>query len=167
MTKRTPYSKRTDIEKISSNWNKTRGLFHRKEYSVAIIRAATTVELAANFVVREELIKQHKLPEEFVESLMMWANGLKGKFVNIIFKITDENRKKRFDKIWKKLKYLNDQRNEVVHSGCFKQKKTAEKCLTQARKAIIAIVKKYDTDFSLPEHNQPTSSSSGRKKHAA
>lgn len=156
MSKPKPYTKRSDLEKIISNWNKTRGLYHRKEYSVAIIRAATTVELAANFVIYEELIKQHDLPEEFVKSLLIWANGIKGKFTNIIFKITDLERKKRLDKAWKKLKYLNDQRNEVAHGGRFKQKKTAEKCLLIARKAILSIVKEYEVEFDLPEHTQPT-----------
>ncbi len=160
MTNRKPYTKRSDLEKITSNWNKTRGLFHRREYSVAIIRAATTVELAANFVIREELIKQHGLPEEFVLSLLVWANGIKGKFTNIIFKITDAERKKRLDKAWKKLKYLNDQRNEVAHGGRFKQKKTAEKCLLKAREAVLSIVSEYENSFDIPEHTQPTKRSS-------
>ena len=46
-----PYSERTDLEKIESNWTKTRGLLKREEWSLAIVRAATAVEIAANLVV--------------------------------------------------------------------------------------------------------------------
>src|ERR1039458_3727621 len=42
---------RTDPEKVFANWNKTLGLLERNEYSVAIVRAAVTVELAANIVI--------------------------------------------------------------------------------------------------------------------
>lgn len=38
------YSKRDDIEKIKSNWRKTKGLYKRGEYSAVVMRAVTTVE---------------------------------------------------------------------------------------------------------------------------
>jgi len=55
-SKRTPYSKATDDEKVSRNWNKTRGLYNRGEYSVAVLRCGTCLELAVNFAIRQELV---------------------------------------------------------------------------------------------------------------
>ncbi len=88
-----PYDERTDKEKIRSNWTKTCGLYLRGEHSMAVIRAATAVELAANLVVREELENNQKLPKEFVDSLMKWANGLVGKLNRLIIPITKGTKK--------------------------------------------------------------------------
>src|ERR1022692_1350940 len=78
---------RTDPEKVFTNWNKTLGLFERGEYSLAIVRAAVTMELAANIVVRAELVKKRNLPVDFVDSLLKWSNGLSGKFDKLIYPI--------------------------------------------------------------------------------
>ena len=86
--KRKPYSYRTDIEKIESNWTKTRGLYDRKEWSGAIVRAATAVEIAANLVIREELQVARSLEKDFVDNLLLWANGIKGKFDKLILPIS-------------------------------------------------------------------------------
>ncbi len=74
-----PYSARSDLDKVISNWTKTLGLFSRGEYSISIIRAATTAELALNFALRNELSVKKKLPIEFVDKQLMDANGLRGK----------------------------------------------------------------------------------------
>jgi hypothetical protein len=128
-----PYNERTLEEKIDSNWNKTIGLMKRGEFSTVIIRAATTVELAANLLVKHEFQHNRKLPEHFVDNLMMWANGLMGKVDRLllpIYKNTDsENALKE---VKKRSKDINDERNNVVHRGQFKAKKTAEKVLKEA-----------------------------------
>jgi hypothetical protein len=95
-TKKKPYSDRTLEEKIISNWNKTLGLFKRGEYSTVVIRAATSVELASNLLIKAEFYQNRELPEEFVDSLMMWANGLMGKVDRLlipIFKGTPKEKK--------------------------------------------------------------------------
>jgi hypothetical protein len=48
MGKKKPYSERTDLEKIKSQWKKTTGFLERGEWSSAIVRAATAAEIAAN-----------------------------------------------------------------------------------------------------------------------
>ena len=78
--KRNPYSKRSDHGKAQTNWSKTVGLLSRKEYSPAIVRAATFLEIVSNIVVRKELVGIYKLPNDFVDSLLIWANGLRGKW---------------------------------------------------------------------------------------
>ena len=64
------YSERSDIEKIQSNWKKIRGLVNREEWSSAVVRASTETEIAANFVVRKELVESRKLEEAFVDHLL-------------------------------------------------------------------------------------------------
>ncbi len=146
-----PYDERTDKEKIQSNWTKTCGLYLRGEHSMAVIRAATAVELAANLVVREELENNQKLPKEFVDSLMKWANGLVGKLNRLIIPITKGTKKEKFFKeIQKQVVDINDQRNGVAHRGEFKIKKTSTRIITEAHEIIEKLVQQYDKSFTIP-----------------
>ena len=81
-----PYTKRSDIEKIKSNWGKASLLFERK-YAPAIIKAVTATELAANFVIRQELEVRMKVEVRFVNHLLRWANGMQGKLDELILPI--------------------------------------------------------------------------------
>jgi hypothetical protein len=146
-----PYDERTDKEKIQSNWTKTCGLYLRGEHSMAVIRAATTVELATNLVVREELENNHKLPKDFVNNLMKWANGLVGKLNRLIIPITKDTEKEKFFKeIQKQVVDINDQRNGVAHRGEFKIKKTSNRIILEAHEIIEKLVQQYDKDFTIP-----------------
>ncbi len=149
-TKRKDYNKRTDTEKIKTNWNITLRLYKKKEYSMAIARAITAAEIAANFVVREELSKERKLPEDFVDNLLIWANGISGKFDKLILPICkDTSKEKIFKKINAKVKDVNKERNTIVHSGEFKTKRTAKKIINEARIIIITLIKEYKSEFEL------------------
>lgn len=132
-TKKKPYSDRSLEEKITSNWTKTLSLFTRGEYSTVVIRAATSIELSSNLLIKAEFHQNRGLPEEFVESLMMWANGLMGKVDRLllpIFKGTEKE--KKLKEIKTRSKDINDERNNVVHRGQFKAKKTATRIITEA-----------------------------------
>ncbi len=135
---------RTDSEKVFANWNKTLGLFERSEYSVAIVRAAVTVELAANIVIRAELVEKRKLPLDFVDFLLNWSNGLTGKFDKLIYPILkgSPNYKlfKSLDADWRK---INKERNGVAHSGEFKTKSVAEDVVSKAREVVQAMMSDY------------------------
>jgi len=145
-----PYDERTDIEKIHSNWTKTCGLFLRGEHSMAVIRAATTVELAANLVVREELENGQKLPKEFVDHLMKWANGLVGKLDKLIIPITEGTEKGIvFKAVKSQVSDINKQRNGVAHRGEFKIKKTSSRIIEEARTIIQTLVNQYDPQFTI------------------
>ena len=150
MATKKPYERRTDAEKVFDNWTKTLGLFERGEYSVAIVRAAISMELAANLVVRAELLTNRSLPADFVGHLLKRANGLTGKFENLIYPILKGSPRyqslKALSTDWR---WVNKERNSVVHSGQFKNKKTAEKALSLARKAVIRMVAAYDPSFRL------------------
>jgi len=136
-TKKKPYSDRTLEEKIATNWTKTRGLFKRGEYSTVVIRAATSIELASNLLIKAEFQQNRRLPEKFVDSLMMWANGLMGKLDRLLLPIFKGTAKEnKIKEIKKRSKDINDERNNVVHRGQFKAKKTATRVMTEAEYII-------------------------------
>lgn len=67
---KTPYSDAEDDEKVRRNWNKTLGLFDKGEYSTAVLRAAISLELMTNFIIREELVYEKGLTLEFANRLL-------------------------------------------------------------------------------------------------
>src|SRR5215471_2054346 len=79
-----PYDKRTDAQKLESNWRKARALYGRKDWSASITRAATSAEIAANIFVRRFLLDEYNLPAAYVDVLLFSANGLDGKFKRLI-----------------------------------------------------------------------------------
>lgn len=89
-SKRTPYSKASDDEKVRRNWNKAKRLYKRGEYSVAVLRCGTCVELVVNFAIRQELVVERDLPLPFVNKLLKSANGLRNKYQNIYLPIMAE-----------------------------------------------------------------------------
>lgn len=147
---KTPYSQRTDIEKIRANWIKTLGLFERGEFSVAVVRAAVALELAVNFAVRQELVVARKIDDKFTDHLLGWANGVKGKFTQLLLPVNKgTDRFKPIEKLFKKTKLVNTQRNSVAHSGQFKTRKTALAVIESAHSVITELVCFYESSFSI------------------
>jgi hypothetical protein len=150
---------RTDPENVSANWNKTLGLLERDEYSVAIVRAAVSVELAANIVIRAELVKKRKLPGHFVDSLLKGSNGIAGKFDKLIYPILKGSPKhasfKALAADWQK---INEERNRVAHRGEFKGKTVAADVVTRARKVLRVMMAGYEPSLKFgktqSEHRQ-------------
>ena len=100
---RVPYNKLADDEKVRKNWNKALGLYEREEWSVAIIRCGTCLELAINFAIREELVSIRKLPLLFVDKLLRNSNGIHNKYQRIYLPIMDEYEEvERLKQLWKK-----------------------------------------------------------------
>ena len=87
--RKTPYNERSDLEKLQAQWNKLSGLHLRDDPSAAIVRCATAVEIAANYAIRHEWVRQTEFDASIVDQFMLWANGLRGKierlFVPIYF----------------------------------------------------------------------------------
>ena len=139
-----------ELEKIRLSWRKTLTFFEKKEWSNAVIRAAITIEMAANFVIRQELEIRRNLEPEFVDSLLLWANGIHGKFTRIILPILkNSERYADFKKIQEQVFYIDEERNSVVHSGITKQRRTAEKVLGAGREMIEMLVRDYHGFFEL------------------
>lgn len=149
-TTRKPYSERTDIERLRSNWKKLSGLMQRNEWSAAITRAATAAEIAANIVVRHELQEQRQLEASFVDHLLKRANGLSGKLNKLLHPLhTTKAKQKVFKSLQKKAKKINDQRNLVVHSGHFMNQEEAKEVVSLAKEFIEQLVGPYHKGFKL------------------
>lgn len=140
-----PYSERTDLERLESNWRKSVKLFQRDDFSGALVRATTAIEISANLLIREELVTRKGLEAKFVDSLMLWANGINGKFNKIIlpyFK-ADENRKGLYE-VLKGLKggieVINKERNLIVHTGKFKNKEKTLNLIRNSQKVIKVLL---------------------------
>jgi hypothetical protein len=145
-----PYKDRTDLKKVQSQWHKLTGLHGREEWSAAVVRAATAAELAANFAIRNEFAKQSKLSPSFVDSLLKWANGLKGKMEHLLLPVIKG--RARFEDVTtlnKLAKSINDTRNGIAHQGLFCDETEAREIIEQSRKFIEGIVQHYEPDFGL------------------
>ena len=145
-----PYSQRTDLERVSANWNKTLGLFARGEYSLAIVRAAVTAELALNYAVRQELHIKRALPLEFVDGLLMWANGMEGKIAKLLLPITSGTpTNDHLEPITREIRRLNTERNAIAHRGEFRSSDTSKTHVASAESNIEALILLYDASFKL------------------
>lgn len=151
LSKRTPYSKATDDEKVRRNWSKANGLFKRGEYSVSILRCGTCVELAVNFAIRQELVVDRDLLLPFVNKLLKSANGLRNKYQNIYLPIMEEWEEHEYLKqLWRScIEKINRQRNAVAHSGEFKSRSIAKVVMEQTFKALKTIMDLYDHEIVL------------------
>ncbi len=138
-----PYSESTDEEKVERNWNKTVGLYERGEFSVSILRAATCIELAANFAIRHELITNRGLPVKFVDSLLKNANGLDGKIRRLMLPIFEDYEvHEELRSMWtNQVQPVATERNSVAHKGEFKSQETATEMLSNAQQSLVQIMK--------------------------
>lgn len=168
-TTKAPYSEAQDDEKVVRNWNKTRGLHDRREYSVAIIRCATCVELVINFAIREELVKKRELPLAFVDKLLQNANGIQRKFQDIYLPIMKEHQ--RYDelkKIWSSdIVNINKQRNTIVHSGEFRSKLVSEKLMASTFNVLGRIMNLYNSHIELKPFLKPKLKFKPRRRSAS
>jgi hypothetical protein len=160
--KKTPYSERSDASNIRTNWFKALGLFERGDTSACVVRAATCVELAANLVIRKQLQDKHQLPSRFVDKLLKWANGMGGKYQNILLPLFEDTpRIKSLRAIRNSIGFVNDERNRIVHSGKFTGDLTAREIMREARKVVLVLVRRYEKDFDLPRCSEMQGSTLG------
>ncbi len=158
MTTRPAYDDRPDIEKLRSQWNKINGIFERgDEWSAAIVRAATAAEIAANIAIRKRFEAESEFTSEFVDSLLVWANGLDGKFTRLIIPAEpDEERKSAWKKLKKQAESLNSKRNKIVHRGSFASEKEARRLVDVAHEVVIALVQPWEPGFSIERKRKPS-----------
>lgn len=146
-----PYDERSDNQKLLSNWKKATGLYNREDWSASIMRVATATEISANIYIRHYLQEQHSLPEQFVNSLLMSANGIKGKFIQLITPASkcldtwDE-----IKSIQRKIESINRHRNGIAHSGTFKNRSDANKVFEKAIDVIACLSPIVANEFSMP-----------------
>ena len=152
-SKRTPYSKASDDEKVARNWNKARKLFSLRQFSVAVIRCGTCVELAVNFAVRQELVLERDLPLSLVDKLLKSANGLRNKYHNIFLPIMEEYQVHDDLKVlWRdQIDKINIERNAVVHSGEFRSESVARSVMEKTYNSLREIMDLYEHKAPINE----------------
>ena len=152
---RKPYSDRTDIEKLQSQWWKLSGLHSREEWSAAVVRAATAAEIAANIAIRTEFQSIGTFAPGFVDSLLKWANGLSGKIDRLLLPISQGS--PRHDSI-RQLKAtatsINKIRNAVAHSGDFCNETEAQTAIEQSKHFVESLIQLYEPQFKLIERGR-------------
>ena len=148
---KTSYDDRDDLEKLQSQWKKIDGILERrKEWSAAIVRAATAAEIAANIAIRKRFESESEFSPEFVDSLLRWANGIDGKFGRLIIPAErDEVRKKALDKLRKRSERLNKKRNAIVHQGAFASKREMRELVNLSREIVNELVIPWEPEFVL------------------
>jgi len=145
-----PFSKRSDLERVGSNWHKTLRIFARGEYSLAILRAATTLELALTLVIRRELQLERSLPQRFVDGLLKWANGIDGKLKRLYLPILEGSTNySRVCALVKGIQRVNAQRNDIVHRGEFRKKEAAVDIVSLVGKLVLELIEPYEPGFTL------------------
>jgi hypothetical protein len=146
------YENRTDLEKIQSQWNKLTGLHSREEFSSAVVRAATAAEVAANFAVRQEFESQSKCTDDFVNSLLRWANGIEGKLNHLLIPMTEGSKHHNtLTEVKKRAERINKKRNAVAHQGEFCNIDESKEIINDARHFIETVVKLYEPGFTLKD----------------
>ncbi|WP_306580857.1 hypothetical protein [Dokdonella sp.] len=149
---RKPYNDRTDLEKLQSQWWKLSGLNSREEWSAAVVRAATAAEIAANIAIRSEFQSIGSFPSGFVDSLLIWANGLKGKLERLLVPITkDTERAAAISGLNSLGLQVNNIRNGIAHRGEFCSRAKAQDAIAKAKEFIEGIVRLYEPGFQLKE----------------
>ncbi len=151
--KRVPYAQAADDDKVARNWKKTLGLYERGEYSVAVLRCGTCIELAVNFAVRQELVVERELPLPFVDKLLLSSNGLRNKYHNIYLPIMAEYQEHEvLKKLWNThIEKINRERNAVAHSGEFRKESVASDILEKAHHVLVTIMDLHEHDAEFPE----------------
>lgn len=146
------YEDRSDLEKVQSQWNKLTGLHSREEFSSAVVRAATAAEIAANYAVRREFATQSKCSDDFVNSLLRWANGIDGKLNRLLLPITEgAKHHKALAEVKKRADRINRKRNAIAHQGEFCTIDESKSVIDDAREFIEGVVRIYDPSFKLKD----------------
>lgn len=152
MPKRKPYEERTDLEKVQSQWKKVTGLHNREEWSAAIVRAATAAEIAANFAIRQEFESRSKFKMKFIDSLLLWANGLAGKINQLLIPLSvGEKQHATIKKLRAKSEHINRKRNAIAHQGEFCNIKEAKAIIQGTKEFIETLIQIYEPDFVLKD----------------
>jgi hypothetical protein len=152
MTPKKPYRERSDFERIESQWRKLSGLHGREEWSAAVMRAATAAEIAANLAIRAEFQQQGHLSPRFVDGLLGWANGLRGKMDRVLLPLLEGTaRYAQISTLTVDAHAVNELRNGIAHRGEFCNREEAETAIASADRFVRGILQVYGSEFKLKE----------------
>lgn len=147
-----PYEERTDGQKLESNWKKARALFKRRDFSAAIMRVATSAEIAANIYIRHFLSVEHRLPSSYVDALLTSANGLDGKFKRLIRPAAEyRGTWPALKNLQRKIEALHDHRNGIANAGHFKDENEAKEAFDNSLQIILGLAPNEAIKLALPD----------------
>lgn len=116
------------------------------------MRSVTTVELTANFIIRKELTEKRNIDEGFVDHLLIWANGIRGKFDKLIIPVCQNDAYlPKLKNLNKKIQVINQERNRIAHSGHFSSRASAGTVMKDSKEIIEVLIGIYDPNFLLPQ----------------
>ncbi|MEQ1521496.1 MAG: hypothetical protein ABL936_09530 [Aestuariivirga sp.] len=142
--KKAPYKERSDSEKLLAQWNKIQALCRRRDWSAAVIRAATAVEVCLNLAARKVTPNTSLEEKENLDEKLRKANGMLGKFKEILIPTeSDVTRKQNLVNLRDQIVDLNDKRNAIVHSGEFCNKRVSRQLIHEAQTVIRSIIAIY------------------------
>jgi hypothetical protein len=146
------YDKRTDLEKIETQWVKLTGLHSRADWSAAVVRAATATEIAINLAVRKEFAERSQFDAKFIDHLLLWANGLTGKVDKLLLPLLVNTPKHGTVRGLHSLaEKINAKRNAIAHRGEFSSEEQATALITDCQTFVHGIVRLYEPTFTLKE----------------
>lgn len=143
-----PYEQRTNAEKVETNWIKTRGLFDREDWSLAIVRAAICLELAADLAVYVILFEQYETAK--IKSLLRACRGINKKFKNYILpSAVGTDLEQATQSLFDRASEVSRERNRICHGGTFLNDAEATAHLATAHGVLVPLVRRYEPDFTL------------------
>ncbi len=153
MNNRERYRQATDLEKIQSQWNKLRGLHVRKEWAAVVVRAATAAEIATNFAIRTEFASRSQFDAGFIDSLLIWANGIDGKLNRLLIPMCsgDATKKREMQSLKACADRINKERNAIVHRGEFRNEAESQTTMRDAKAFVEGLIRLYEPGFTLRE----------------
>jgi hypothetical protein len=143
-----PYDQRTDAEKVETNWVKTRGLFDREDWSMAVVRAAISLELAADLAVYVILRNQYERTK--IKSLLRACRGINKKFKKYILpSVAGTAHEQEMQDLFDKASEVSGQRNQICHNGTLLNDEEAKTLIATAYGVLEPFVKRYEPGFWL------------------
>lgn len=145
------YRQATDLEKIQSQWDKLSGLHSRKEWAAVIVRAATAAEIATNFAIRTEFASRSQFDAGFIDSLLIWANGIDGKLNRLLIPMCRgvATKERELQALKARADRINKERNAIVHRGEFRNEAESQTTMTDAQTFVEGLIRLYEPGFTL------------------
>jgi hypothetical protein len=106
----------------------------------ALCESLPPQKLPRTFLFVRILSRQHGLPEAFVDSLLISANGIDGKVKKLVQPVCEATGKwNAMKSIVKDVEKINKLRNQIAHSGRFMNQEEANEIFVLGLKVIVVL----------------------------
>lgn len=146
----TPYPERSDLEKTETQWRKSLGLLSRRDWSAALVRAVTAVEISLNLALRHEYSQKTQFSDDHVDRILRRANGVKGK-IRLLSEVWERSRTERVKQLRAMIEEASEKRNRIVHSGEFCDERESQSLIANCRSFVVLLIGDYHDEFVLSD----------------